>query len=125
MANQEALQSLATNFNTVSKSNLLSTKRCSELKVNKHYTVFNMKRIDTSVGESILVALGEGPYKPGDEPQFQMFLPKRFVQLLQDEDLSFIQPGDFYLVSHGATEKVSTELSLHVASPPPQTPQTA
>ncbi|XP_054290418.1 asialoglycoprotein receptor 1-like [Macrosteles quadrilineatus] len=38
-----------------------------------------------------------------DEPKFQMFLPKRFVNMLQNEDLRSIEPGSLYLVSHGVT----------------------
>ena len=75
-----------------------------------------MKKIDTSVGDAILVALGDAPYTAGDEPKFQMFLPKRFVHLLQNVDFQDIEPGSLYIVSHGASGNNSTELHLHLVS---------
>ena len=73
-----------------------------------------MKKMETSVGDAILVSLSDAPYTNGDEAKFQMFLPKRFVNLLQNEDLDNIQPGTLYIVSHGASGNKSTELSLHL-----------
>lgn len=70
--------------------------------------------METTHGEAILVSLSEAPFTPGDEPKFQIFLPKRFVTLLQNEDLRAIQPGSLYLVSHGASGNNSTELTLHI-----------
>ena len=70
--------------------------------------------METTHGEAILVTLSEAPFTPGDEAKFQVFLPKRFVQLLQNEDLRNIQPGSLYLVSHGVSGNNSTELTLHI-----------
>ena len=114
MASHQFLQKLVEDFNSQSKSALLPTKKSSELKETKHYIVHDIRKIDTSVGDAILVSLSEAPYTRGDEPKFQMFLPKRFVNLLQNEDLGSIEPGTLYIVSHGASGNKSTELSLHL-----------
>lgn len=115
--NQEFLQTLVEQFNTQSKSSLLPTKKSSELKETKHYIVHDIRKIETSMGDAILVSLSEAPYTVGDVAKFQMFLPKRFVHLLQNEDLSNIQPGTLYIVSHGVSGNKSTELSLHLTTP--------
>lgn len=114
MASQQLLQNLVDQFNTHSKSSILTTKKCSELKELKHYIVHTMKKMETSIGDAILVSLSDAPFTPGDEPKFQMFLPKRFVNMLQNEDLRSIEPGSLYLVSHGVSGNNSTELSLHL-----------
>jgi hypothetical protein len=114
MESQQFLQSLVDQFNTHSRSSVLLTKKCSELKEHKHYIIHSIKKMETTHGEAILVSLSEAPFTPGDEPKFQIFLPKRFVTLLQNEDLRAIQPGSLYLVSHGASGNNSTELTLHI-----------
>lgn len=116
MTSQQFLQSLAQQFNAQSKSGVLPTRKCSELKEQKHYIVHTMRRIDTTVGDAIIVSLSDAPYTSGDEAKFQVFLPKRFVHVLQNEELRNIEPGSLYLVSHGTSGTNSTELSLHVAS---------
>lgn len=115
MASRQFLQTVVDQFNSQSKSNLLPTKKSSELKETKHYIVHDMRKIETSVGDAILVSLSDAPYTTGDEAKFQMFLPKRFVNILQNEDLNSIQPGSLYIVSHGASGNKSTELSLHLS----------
>ncbi len=112
--NSQHLQGLANLFNQHSKSALLVTKKCHELKEERRYAVHAFKRIDTSVGDGILATLSEAPYKEGDYPKFQIFLPKRFVITLQNEDLESVQPGKLFIVSHGSSGNNSTELSLHV-----------
>jgi hypothetical protein len=114
MASQQFLQSLVEEFNQHSKSNILTIKKCSELKENKHYIVHDIKKVETSHGDAVIVALSDAPFTPGDEAKFQIYLPKRFVQMLQNEDLREIQPGSLYLVSHGVSGNNSTELSLHI-----------
>jgi hypothetical protein len=114
MASQQFLQSLVEQFNHHSKSNILTIKKCSELKENKHYIIHEIKKVDTTHGDAIIVSLSDAPFTLGDEPKFQVYLPKRFVQLLQNEDLREIQPGSLYLVSHGVSGNNSTELSLHI-----------
>jgi hypothetical protein len=109
------LQSLVDQFNAQSKSSVLTTKKCSELKENKHYSVHTIRKIETSIGDAVLVSLSDAPFSQGDLPKFQVFLPKRFVNLLQNEDLTSIEPGSLYLVSHGSSGNNSTELSLHIA----------
>lgn len=109
----QRLQELADLFNKHSKSSVLATKKCSELKEERRYTIHGFKRIDTSVGDGILAALSEAPYRDGDLAKFQVFLPKRFVSLLQNEDIDSIPSGKMYLVSHGSSGNNSTELSLH------------
>ncbi|WP_143442447.1 hypothetical protein [Klebsiella pneumoniae] len=116
MASQ--LQSLVHQFNLQSKSALLPTKKCSDLKEEKHYVIHSMKKMETSVGDAVLATLGEAPFKEGDGPKFQVFLPKRFLQVLQNEDLDSIKPGMMFLVAHGDTGNNSTELSLHLSNTP-------
>lgn len=72
-----------------------------------------MNKMETVNGDAIMVSLSEAPYIDGDEPKFSIFLPKRFVLALQNEDLRIIQPGALYLVSHGTSGEKSTELTLH------------
>lgn len=108
-------QHLADLFNQHSRSSLLTTKRCSELKEEKHYIVHFLKKVDTKVGDAIVAALSDSPYKEGDAPKFQIFLPKRFTNLLQNEDLDNIEPGAFYLISHGQCGNNSTELTLNLS----------
>lgn len=115
MDKKQNLQSLVEIFNQHSKSNLLLTKKCSELKEDKHYSVHFLKKMDTSVGDAVIAALSDSPFKEGDLPKFQVFLPRRFVNLLQNEDLDSIQPGSLYIVSHGQTGNNTTELSLHIS----------
>jgi len=115
MASQQFLTNLVEQFNAQSKSNVLLTKKCSELKELKHYSVHTIRKVETTVGDAILVSLSDAPFKQGDEPKFQVFLPKRFVHLLQNEDLRTIEPGALYLVSHGISGNNSTELSLHIS----------
>lgn len=116
MASQQSIQALLDQFNANSKSSVLPTKKCSELKEHKHYIIHQIRKLETSVGDAILVLLSDAPYQSGDEPKFQVFLPKRFVHLLQNENLSNIQPGMLYLESHGVSGHNSTELSLHMVS---------
>lgn len=114
MAEQLCLKSLVEQFNAHSKSNILQTKRCSELKEHRHYIVHHIKKVETTIGDAILVSLSDAPFSPGSEARFQVFLPKRFVHLLQNEDFGKIEPGSLYLVSHGVSGNNSTELSLHM-----------
>lgn len=114
MASQQFLQTLVEQFNAHSKSNILTVKKCSDLKENKHYIIHEMKKVETTHGDAIIASLSEAPYTSGDEAKFQIYLPKRFVQLLQNEDLRDIEPGSLYLVSHGTSGNNSTELSLHI-----------
>lgn len=116
MASQQFLQSLVEQFNAQSKSAVLVTKKCSELKEQKRYIIHNIKKMETSVGDAILVALSDKPYASGETPKFQVFLPKRFVHLLQNEDVRNIEPGTLYLMSHGISGNNSTELSIHLNS---------
>lgn len=111
---QQQLQSIVDLFNQHSKSNLLITKKCVELKEDKHYAMHSFKKVETTVGDGIIAALSESPYKHGDQPKFQVFLPKRFVTLLQNVDVEAVEPGKLYIVSHGQSGNNSTELSLHV-----------
>lgn len=115
MSSQPFLQSLVEQFNAQSKSNVLLTKKCSELKEQKHYIVHTMKKVDTVIGDAILVSLSDAPFSQGDEAKFQVFLPKRFVHLLQNEDLTNIEPGSLFLISHGVSGNNSTELSIHLS----------
>lgn len=115
MATNQHLQSLVDIFNEHSKSSLLLTKKCSELKEEKHYAIHFLKKMETTVGDAVIAALSDAPFKEGDIPKFQVFLPRRFVNLLQNEDLDSIQAGSLYLVSHGQTGNNTTELSLHIA----------
>jgi hypothetical protein len=115
MDKKQNLQSLVETFNQHSKSSLLLTKKCSELKEDKHYSVHFLKKMETSVGDAVVAALSDSPFKEGDRPKFQVFLPRRFVNLLQNEDLDAIQPGSLYIVSHGQTGNNTTELSLHIS----------
>lgn len=117
MASQQSMLELAARFNEQSKSDVLLLKKCSELKEEKHYTVHSFKKVETTVGDAILAALSDSAYKEGDSAKFQVFLPKRFVTLLQNENLEDIPPGTFYLISHGRCGNNSTELSLHVVKP--------
>lgn len=73
-----------------------------------------MKKVDTSVGDGIIAALSEAPFKEGDLPRLQVYLPKRFVTLLQNEDVESITAGKLCLVSHGQTGNNSTELTLNL-----------
>ncbi|WP_221935959.1 hypothetical protein, partial [Klebsiella pneumoniae] len=66
------MQSLVQQFNEHSKSNLLPTKKCIDLKEDKHYVVHTLRRMETSVGDAILATLGEAPYKDGDTAKFQV-----------------------------------------------------
>lgn len=116
MTSPQSIQVLLEQFNANSKSSVLPTKRCSELKEHKHYIIHQIRKLDTSVGDAILVLLSDAPFKSGDEPKFQVFLPKRFVNLLQNENLNNIQPGMLYLQSHGVSGHNSTELTLHMNS---------
>lgn len=114
MSSTDQLQSFADKFNQHSKSELLTVKKCSELQEKKHYVVHAMKKVDTSVGEAVIAVLGDSPYKEGDAPKFQVYLPKRFVNVLMNEDLDSVKPGAFYLVSYGPSANNSTEIKIHV-----------
>lgn len=85
------------------------------MKEDKHYAIHYLKKMETSVGDAVIAALSDSPFKEGDVPKFQVFLPKRFVNQLQNEDVDYIQPGSFYLVSHGQMGNNTTELSLHIS----------
>ena len=64
------------------------------------------------MGEAIIAVLGDHPYKPSNDPKLQIFLPKRFVDALAEEDVEEIPPGTYVLVSNGPSGNNSTELSL-------------
>jgi hypothetical protein len=115
MASQHRLQSLVDIFNKKSKSDLLLTKKCSDLKEGKKYYIYSMKKMDTSVGDAILAKLSDNHITEGGEAKFQLFLPKRFVHQLQNEDLDTITPGSLYLISNGPSGNGSIELTIHVA----------
>ena len=111
-----SLASFVDLFNERSKSNLLVLKKCSELIERKHYIVHSMEKTShVEYGDSILVKLSDSPYCEGDNPKYQLYLPQRFVTLLQNVDLRLVTPGSMYLVSHGMSG-VSTELELHLVS---------
>lgn len=110
----DSMIELVNKFNQQSKSDLLLLKKCSELKEEKHYYVHAFKKMDTTIGDAVLVSLSDAPYKEGDQPKFQVYLPKRFVIMLQNENLDNIRPGTFYIVSHGKCGNNSTELTLHL-----------
>jgi len=110
---RQFLQSLTEQFNSHAKSKSLPTKRCNELEEEKHYIIHSMMKIDTSVGDAVIVTLSEAPYKSGDTPKFQLFLPRKFIYLLQNMELDAILPGSLYLVSHGQCGLNSSELSIH------------
>lgn len=114
MAAHKLLQDIVEMFNEKSKSDLLLLKKCSDLKEEKHYIIHQLRRQETTVGEGIIASLSEAPYKEGDVPRFEVFLPRRFVTVLQNEDLAAIPRGSMYLVSHGSCGNNSTELSLHL-----------
>ena len=107
------LASIVDMFNERSKSELLVLKKCSDLVEHKHYIVHSMvKTTHEKFGDSILVKLSDSPYCEGDGPKFQLYLPSRFVTLLQNVDLRLVTPGSVYLVSRGMNG-VSPELELH------------
>lgn len=112
---EQQLEEFVEKFNVRSKSELLTVKKCSELQENKHYSVHAMKKMETSLGQAVVAFLGDSPYKEGDNPKFQVYLPKRHVSFLVNEDLDAIVPGMFYLVSHGISSNNSPELTLHVS----------
>lgn len=114
MTSSEQLEAFANNFNSRSRSEILTVKKCSELQENKHYAVFALKKMETSIGQSVVAFLGDSPYREGSAPKFQVYLPKRHVNFLVNEDLDSISPGMLYLVSHGPSNN-STELTLHVS----------
>lgn len=114
MANQQRLQTLVDIFNKKSKSDLLLTKKCSDLKEGKHYYIYSMKKMDTTVGDAILAKLSDVMCTEEEQAKFQVFLPKRFVHQLQNEDLNTITAGSLYLVSNGQSGNGSVELSIHV-----------
>lgn len=116
MESPQSIKVLLEQFNANTKSSALPIKRCSELKENKHYIIHQIRKVDTTVGDAILVLLSNSPYKSGDGPKCQVFLPKRFVHLLENENLSNILPGMLYLQSHGVNGHNSSELSIHVNS---------
>lgn len=114
MANQQ-LKNIVELFNQHSKSNVLLTKKCCDLKEDRKYAIHYFKKVDTTVGDGLIAALSEMPFKEGDTAKFQVFLPKRFVNLLQNEDLeNAAAPGSLYLISHGQSGNNSTELTLHI-----------
>lgn len=110
------LQLLTEKFNLVSKAKGVITKKCAELKPLKHYAIHSLIKKETQNGDAIIAVLGDSPYKNGNEPKLQIFLPKRFVDLLIHEDLDSIPTGQYYLVSHGPSGVNSTELTLHLAT---------
>lgn len=114
MASQQKLEALIDLFNEKSKSELLLTKKCSELKEGKHYIIHSLKKMETSVGDAVLAKLGDAPFVDGDLPKFQIFLPKRFVHSLQNKDLDSIAPGALYLVSNGQCSNNSVELKMYL-----------
>ena len=116
-ARPNTLASIVDMFNERSKSELLVLKKCSELIERKHYIVHSMvKTTHEKYGDSILVKLSDAPYCEGDKPKFQLYLPSRFVTLLQNVDLRLVTPGSVYLVSHGMSG-VSPKLELHLVGP--------
>lgn len=112
---EQQLEKFVDMFNLRSKSELLTVKKCSELQENKHYSVHGMKKTETSLGQAVVAVLGDSPYKEGDKPKFQVYLPKRHVSFLVNEDLDAIAPGMLYLVSHGISSNNSPELTLHLS----------
>lgn len=58
-----------------------------------------MKKMDTSVGDAILAKLSDTPFTDDGEAKFQVYLPKRFIHQLQNEDLESIAAGSLYLIS--------------------------
>lgn len=115
MANQQQLQALVDSFNKKSKSDIILTKKCSDLKEGKHYYIYSMKKMETSVGDAILAKLSDTPCTDDGVAKFQVFLPKRFVHQLQNEDLESIASGSLYLISNGQSGNGSVELTIHLA----------
>lgn len=70
--------------------------------------------MDTSVGDAILVKLSDTPSTDDGVAKFQVFLPKRFVHQLQNEDLESIAAGSLYLISNGQSGNGSVNLSINI-----------
>lgn len=115
MASHQKLQSLVDTFNKKSKSDLILTKKCTDLKEGKHYYIYSLQKMDTTVGDAVLAKLSDIPYVEDGQPKFQVFLPRRFVHQLQNEDLSTIAGGSLYIVSNGLSGNGSVELTMHIA----------
>lgn len=70
--------------------------------------------MDTTMGDAVVAKLGDAPFGEGDLPKFQVFLPKRFVHILQNEDFTTIAPGSLYIVSNGQSGNNSVELNMFI-----------
>lgn len=70
--------------------------------------------METSVGDAVLAKLSDVPFTADALAKFQVFLPRRFVHQLQNEDLNSIEAGSLYLVSNGESGNGSVELTIQM-----------
>ena len=60
--------------------NPLTTKKINELPVNEFYPIYYSRRLQTKFGSAILVYLRD------NKERFKVFLPKRFNNMIPDDD---------------------------------------
>ena len=84
----------------------LERKKIKELETDKSYLIEQVKRITTKYGD-VIIAILRGPWAWSADPiqdddvqnapQFEVFLPKRYVTRFSDDDLEYMNKGGIYL----------------------------
>lgn len=55
--------------------------------------------METTVGDAVLAKLSDVPFSKDAVAKFQVFLPKRFMHQLQNEELNSFEAGSLFMVS--------------------------
>jgi len=84
------MMELATGFEEATSS---TSVNISSLVINRLYPTVDAKRINTKYGPSVLLSI-----RDSDEKLLQIFLPKRYANVVSDEDMEKINSRSVYLI---------------------------
>ena len=98
---------LAQKFEDATASASSASVNISSLVVNRLYPIVRAKRITTKFGSTVLLSI-----RDSDEQLVQIFLPKRYANVVSDEDMAKINSRSIYLnlVYKGICEKTKSYL---------------
>jgi len=82
----------AKKFNDPTASASCASDNIGSLTLNRPHPIVRVKRITTKFGSTVLLSI-----RDTDEQVVQMFLPKRYANVVSDEDIGKINSKSIYL----------------------------
>lgn len=94
---EQFLYNFIARFKHLASPDLLPLKKLSELTERKYYVIYNLMRLETSIGDGILTTVSEEPFKDGHKPTFQILLPPSFINDQEIGNWNDLSPGTYCL----------------------------